>query len=388
MQSLKQVYRNKTILVTGDTGFKGAWLSLWLEQLGAKVIGYALDPPGQPNLFDAIGLAGTIIHIHGDVRDYSGLIEVIIEHQPEIIFHLAAQSLVRASYEEPRLTYETNVMGTVNLLEAARHTPSVRAVVVVTSDKCYENREWVWGYREQEPMGGRDPYSSSKGCCELVTAAYLHSYFSPEQYGKTHGIALASARAGNVIGGGDWGKDRLIPDCVRALSRKEEIILRHPNAIRPWQYVLEPLSGYLLLGASLFRDGPNNTGSWNFGPSDAETLTVGEMVNEIIRLWGEGSYRVESDGQPHEAHWLKLDCSKARGYLGWRPRYNVQTALNLSIDWYRLYYAGNSKRDLRHLMTSQIGAYMAGRSHKAHIETSGFVREVLGDSAEDVWNEL
>ncbi len=276
-----------------------------------------------------------------------------------MVFHLAAQPLVRLSYQEPRGTYETNIMGTMNVLEAVRHTPSVRVVVNVTSDKCYENREWVWGYREEDPMGGRDPYSSSKGCCELVTAAYLRSFFPPEQYGKTHGMALASARAGNVIGGGDWGKDRLVPDCVRALSRNEEIVLRYPQSIRPWQHVLEPLGGYLLLGAGLWQDGLRYVGSWNFGPSDNDVWTVEEVVREIIRLWGQGSYRVESDGHPHEAHWLKLDWSKARVHLGWHTWYNIQAALSLSIDWYRLFYAGDSKEELYRRTADQIALYMA-----------------------------
>ena len=357
---LDKAYRGKTVLVTGHTGFKGAWLSLWLIRLGARVVGYSLEPPSRPSLFEAIelGKLSEIEDIRGDVRDYSRILEVMSNSAPDMVFHLAAQSLVRLSYQEPRATYETNVMGTANLLDAVRRTGRPCAVIVVTSDKCYENREQVWGYREVDPMGGHDPYSSSKGCCELVTTAYLSSFFRPEQYGKTHEVGLSSARAGNVIGGGDWAADRLVPDCVRALSRKEEIVLRYPKAIRPWQHVLEPLSGYLLLGARLLQDAPRYTGAWNFGPSDHEAWTVEDVVQEIIRHWGSGSYRVESDGQPREAHWLKLDCSKARVHLGWRPRYDVREALKLSVAWYRQFYSENSKADLHRRTADQIAAYM------------------------------
>ena len=283
--------------------------------------------------------------------------ETFKEYQPEFVFHLAAQPLVRFSYKDPRLTYETNVMGTVNLLEAVRQTKSVRVVVNITSDKCYENKEWVWGYRENDPMGGHDPYSSSKGCAELVTSAYLRSFFSPEDYLNKHNVALASVRAGNVIGGGDWGEDRLIPDCIRALSQGKEIVIRNPNAIRPWQHVLEPLCGYLLLGAKLWDEGPKYSGAWNFGPQDGEVWTVEDMVKKIIHLRDDGSYRIERYGNPHEAHWLKLDCSKARIELQWEPRYTVKQALEKSIEWYRMFYEGSKADDMMEFTKKQIESY-------------------------------
>ncbi len=358
---LESVYAGRTVLVTGDTGFKGGWLCLWLQLLGARVIGYALRPPTEPNLFDTIGLAGGMVHIDGDVRDHAHLESIFSRHQPQIVFHLAAQPLVRLSYREPLLTYETNIMGTVNVLEAVRHTSSVRAVVSVTSDKCYENLEWVWPYRENDPLGGRDPYSSSKASAELVTSAYLRSFFSPEQYGETHEVALASARAGNVIGGGDWGEDRLLPDCVRALSRDEQIILRSPKAIRPWQYVLDPLSGYLLLGAKLWHDGAVYSGPWNFGPTDFKVWDVEQMVQGVIHLWGKGSCRMDDDKrQPHESHWLKLDSSKAKMALGWSAQCSVERALDLTVSWYRHFYEGASPEKMKETCIRQIRLFMHG----------------------------
>ena len=284
----EEFYSGKRVLVTGHTGFKGSWLTLWLTIMGAKVLGYALEPNTDPSLFNVLNLQKDIDHVIGDIRDFEKLREVITEFKPEIVFHLAAQPLVRLSYREPRLTYETNVMGTVNLLEAIRQTKSVRAVVNVTSDKCYENKEWVWGYREIDPMGGYDPYSSSKGCSELITAAYRNSYF------KNTEAAVASARAGNVIGGGDWAEDRLIPDIVRSLSQGKQIIIRNPKATRPWQHVLEPLSGYLLLGKLLYEKGQEFAEAWNFGPSDSSVMTVEEIVKKSIEIWGSGSYIVDS----------------------------------------------------------------------------------------------
>ncbi|MBW2109508.1 MAG: CDP-glucose 4,6-dehydratase, partial [Deltaproteobacteria bacterium] len=302
-------------------------------------------------------------HIYGDVRDHKHLISVFQEYQPEFVFHLAAQPLVRLSYSEPRMTYGTNVMGTVNLFEAVRATNSVRVVVNITSDKCYENKEWVWGYRENDPMGGYDPYSSSKGCAELITAAYRCSFFgysTPQPFNPSttqHSVALASVRAGNVIGGGDWGSDRLVPDCVRALSKGEEIMIRYPKAIRPWQHVLEPLSGYLLLGAKLWADGSRYAGAWNFGPSGDEVWTVKELVKELIRLWGNGSFRVDSGEHLHEAHWLKLDCSKARIELDWRPRLSISQALEKTVEWYGQFYADASPKEMRDLSERQIMEY-------------------------------
>ncbi len=354
---LRQAYRDKRVLLTGHTGFKGTWLSMWLHWMGARVMGYSLDPPGMPNMFETMNIAPTIAHIRGDVRDCNRFCDIAARFEPEIVFHLAAQPLVRLSYENPRLTYDVNVMGTVSVLEAVRKVPSVRAAVVVTSDKCYENREWVWGYREDEPMGGRDPYSSSKGCCELVVSAYLRSFFPPEEHGGKHKVALATARAGNVIGGGDWGADRLVPDCVRALSRNEEIVLRYPEAIRPWQHVLDPLGGYLLLGARLMSQGPRFAGAWNFGPSDNDMWSVKKVVSEVVRLWGGGGYRVEPSGHGHEAHRLRLDCSKARSELGWRPKYDVRTALELTVEWYRRYYANGADDALKDYTMDQIAAH-------------------------------
>lgn len=355
-------YAGKKVLVTGHTGFKGSWLSMWLKELGAEVIGYSLEPPSDPSNFEACALESRLIHIHGDVRDYEHLLSVFKEHEPEFVFHLAAQPLVRQSYQEPLVTYETNVMGTAHVLEAVRATETVHAVINVTSDKCYENREWVWGYRENDPVGGHDPYSSSKGCAELVTTAYLRSFFSSEEYGRTHTVGLASARAGNVIGGGDWGQDRLIPDCIRALSHGKEVVIRNPNAIRPWQHVLEPLYGYLLLGAKLREDGAKYCGAWNFGPMDSEIWSVEDMVKEIIRSWGEGNYRVESHGNPHEAHWLKLDCSKAKVELAWRAVYSLEYAVEQTISWYRAYNQGRACEEMRQYAVGQIEAYAEAAS--------------------------
>ena len=356
---LTDSYENRKILITGHTGFKGGWMSLWLSMLGAEVVGYSLEPPSKPSLFETIGLSKDFVEdIRGDVREFAKLYKVFSEYRPDIVFHLAAQPLVRLSYREPILTYETNVMGTVNVLEAARQTESVRVIVNVTSDKCYENKEWVWGYRENDPMGGHDPYSSSKGCSELITSAYSNSFFSPETYGKDHKMALASVRAGNVIGGGDWGEDRLVPDCVRSLSKGKEIVIRHPEAIRPWQHVLEPLFGYLLVGARLWTGGSHYSGAWNFGPSDDEVWTVEEVVREVIRLWGHGSsYQADPEKHVHEANWLKLDCSKARIKLGWKPRFSVAQSLKKSIDWYRLFYQGTEMEKLREFTEKQIQQY-------------------------------
>jgi len=352
-----EFWRGKKVFLTGHTGFKGSWLSIWLKLLGAEVIGYSLKPPSIPNNFEVCGLEAELTHIHGDVRDYKLLLSVFETYRPEFVFHLAAQPLVRLSYQEPRLTYETNIMGTVNLLEAVRATESVRAVVIVTSDKCYENREWVRGYREDDSMGGHDPYSSSKGCAELVNSAYLRSYFSPSDYGRTHRVAIASVRAGNVIGGGDWGTDRLIPDCVRALSCSQEIVIRHPKAIRPWQHVQEPLSGYLLIGSKLLENGPRYCGAWNFGPMDAEVWTVEDVVKMVCKLWEHGKYVVDTEPALHEANWLKLDCSKARLELNWSPKLNISKTLKKTIEWYRLFYSNHKSEKLKALIKQQIREY-------------------------------
>jgi len=346
------IYNGKKVLVTGHTGFKGGWLSLWLKELGAEVIGYSLDPPTQPSFFEAVDLKNKVIHIIGDVRDEKYLLSVFEKHQPEFVFHLAAQSLVRFSYQEPRLTYETNVMGTVNILEAIRKSKNVRAAVIITSDKCYENKEWFYGYREIDPMGGYDPYSSSKGCVELIVSAYRRSYF------ESLGIALSSVRAGNVIGGGDWQEDRLVPDCIRALSKGEVIQIRNPNAIRPWQYVLEPLSGYLLLALKMSEDKVKFSGVWNFGPNDNDIITVEEIVKSVIQKWGNGDYKVDTSSQPHEAGLLKLDTSKARIFLGWEPVYNMYETIKRTINWYKYFYNGVEKEKLSKITVNEIWDYI------------------------------
>lgn len=354
---LQKYYLGKTVLITGHTGFKGSWLSFWLKTIGAKVVGYSLEPPSQPNLFETIDLERDIIHYYNDVRDFDSLSHIFFKHQPEIVFHLAAQPLVLFSYKEPRLTFETNVMGTVNVFEAVRQTRSVRAMVNVTSDKCYENKEWVWGYRENDPMGGHDPYSSSKGCAELVTSAYLFSFFPPESFGNQHHTAVASVRSGNIIGGGDFIEDRLLPDCLLALSRGEDIVVRHPKAVRSWQYILAPIFGYLSLGAKLWEHGPRFNGGWNFGSITEFVWTVEDVVKEVCRLWGKGNYLISTAKNLHEAKWLKLDCSKSTIKLGWRPKYSIKQALQHTVEWYRKYYGTNDKAMIKAFTLQQIEEY-------------------------------
>lgn len=347
-------WKGKRVLLTGHTGFKGSWLSLWLQSMGAQVIGYALAPPSNPSLFEVAGVGTGMTSIIGDIRDLEHLRKVFSEHKPEVVIHMAAQALVRYSYVEPVETYSTNVMGTVNLLEMVRGTKSVKVVVNVTSDKCYENKEWEWGYRENEAMGGYDPYSNSKGCAELVTAAYRNSYFHPEKYGG-HGVAIASARAGNVIGGGDWAEDRLIPDVMRAITQGKPVNIRNPHSIRPWQHVLEPLSGYLVLAQKLYEEGANYAEGWNFGPNDEDAKPVQWIVEKLTKTWGEGaSWVVDGGDHPHEAHYLKLDCSKAKARLAWSPRWHLEDALGAIIDWQRAY---RDKKDMRELTLCQISAY-------------------------------
>lgn len=350
------IYPGKKVFVTGDTGFKGSWLALWLAELGADVTGFALEPPGTPSLFETLGLDKRIRHIQGDIRDFERLNRAVEETKPDIVFHLAAQSLVRRSYREPRLTYETNVMGTLNLFEAVRNVGTARALVNVTSDKCYENKEWVYGYRETDPMGGYDPYSSSKGCAEILTASYRNSFFHPDQYGKSHKTALASARAGNVIGGGDWAEDRLVPDCFRALSQGEPIVIRNPYGVRPWQYVLEPVAGYLWLGALLYQDGLSYSGGWNFGPYDEDILPVRDVVQSVIDMWGSGKMEIQPSPNLHEAGLLKLDISKARFDLKWEPTYRIKQALEQTVAWYREYEAGN--KNMLQFTLDQIERYI------------------------------
>ena len=350
------VYKGKKVLVTGHTGFKGSWLTSWLIILGAEVIGYSLEPPSEPNLFKVIKLEKNITHITGDVRDEEHLFKIFKKYKPEFVFHLAAQSLVRFSYREPKLTYETNVIGTVNVLEAARSIKNVKVCMIITSDKCYENREWLFGYRETDPMGGYDPYSASKGCTELVVTSYRTSFLNPDDYGKKHQTALSSVRAGNVIGGGDWGEDRLIPDCVKALSQNRKILIRYPKAVRPWQFVLEPLSGYLWLGALMYQNGNKFSDAWNLGPLDNYTLTVEQVIKKAIKLWGGGELKIRQNPKYHENKLLKLDISKACFCLKWKPVYKVDEAIEKTMAWYNKFY--KEKINMHKFTLKQIGEYV------------------------------
>lgn len=349
-------YRRKRVFITGHTGFKGSWLCLFLHKLGADIYGYALNPPTEPSLFKLAHIDGFVSSVIGDIRDLNKLRETIQQVQPEIVIHMAAQPLVRESYIHPIETYQTNVIGTANLLEACRNIPSIKAIVNVTTDKCYENKEWFWGYRENEPLGGHDPYSSSKACSELVTSAYRNSFFSPKDYHE-HGIAIASARAGNVIGGGDWAEDRLIPDFIRALLQKKQVTIRNPHAIRPWQHVMEPLTGYLMLAERLYSEGTVFGEAWNFGPDDNDAQNVEWVIKTICDLWGnDASYAVESNNQqPHEATYLKLDCSKAKVKLGWHPVWNIQKALQAVVEWNKAYFEG---AEMKSITEKQIDEYL------------------------------
>jgi CDP-glucose 4,6-dehydratase len=354
-------WAGRRVLLTGHTGFKGAWLALWLRELGAEVYGFALPPPSDPSLHTLVRGGALVRDIMGDVRDLAAVRAAYAEARPDVVLHLAAQALVRPSFEDPVGTYATNVLGTVHVLEAARLQGDVQAVVVVTSDKAYENREWCWAYRESEAMGGYDPYSSSKGCAELVTAAYRRSFFAVTP--DDNRAAIASARAGNVVGGGDWAVDRIVPDCVRAFLAGEKVALRNPQATRPWQHVLEPLAGYLLLAERLATAGAARVDfadAWNFGPNESDALPVGELVEILVRHWGEGAGWVDDSApKPHEAHYLKVDSSKARARLGWRPVLGVQEALAWCADWYRRQAAGEAALSL---CLEQITRYQARMS--------------------------
>lgn len=350
MQSVNSTFwKRKRILLTGHTGFKGSWLSLWLQSMGAEVHGLALKPPTIPSLFIEANVGDGMQSTIGDIRDFPKVLATLQASKPDIIIHMAAQPLVRYSYQEPVETYATNVMGTVHVLEAARKVGSVKAIVNVTTDKCYENKEWVWGYREDEPMGGHDPYSNSKGCSELVTSAYRRSFF------QKSGIALGSARAGNVIGGGDWATDRLIPDILRAFEKSQSAIIRNPHAIRPWQHVLESLSGYLILAERLYIDGQIFSEGWNFGPYDEDTRTVEWIVERMVQAWGnDAGWQLDGGIHPHEANYLKLDISKTKNKLGWHPRWNLQTALDNIVDWHRHWL---SKADVQGKCLNQINDF-------------------------------
>jgi CDP-glucose 4,6-dehydratase len=362
-------WNSRKVFVTGHTGFKGSWLALWLLSMGADVCGYALDPPTDPSLYRLLGLDAKLHSVRGDIRDLPALDSALHDFRPEIVIHMAAQPLVRLSYQNPVETYATNVQGTVHLLDAVRRAPSVRAVVVVTSDKCYENQEWHWPYREQEPMGGHDPYSSSKGCAELVTAAYRRSFFQNPQPGGRP-VSVASARAGNVIGGGDWALDRLVPDIMRAFALGESVVIRNPEAVRPWQHVLEPLAGYLALAQRLFVDGAAFAEGWNFGPSDSDARPVRYLVSELARLWGDAAFwhAVEPE-KVHEAHLLRLDSSKARAQLGWTSCWSLDETLAHTVEWYKTFYSGE---DVSALTLKQIQSFMQQSNTRSNAKPAKF----------------
>lgn len=344
-----RVYRGRRVLLTGHTGFKGGWLSLWLAELGARVTGMSLAPPTNPNLFEAARVGERLTHVEADIRDFERTRAVWRQCRPEIVFHLAAQSLVRESYADPLRTVQTNVMGTTHLLELARTEARPAAIVLVTSDKCYENREWVYPYREDDRLGGSDLYSMSKAGAELAASAYRRAFFPPERLAE-HGVAVATARAGNVFGGGDWAADRLVPDCFRALLEGRTITVRNSGAVRPWQHVLDPLSGYLLLGARLFEGDPaarrRACEAWNFGPSADNARSVRELVEALVAAWGEGGWRAEQEADaPHEHTLLRLAIDKARAGLGWRPRWDFETAVAHTVQWYKAFRAGDDMAD-------------------------------------------
>ena len=332
-------FKGKRVLVTGHTGFKGSWLSIWLQELGAEVIGVGLDPYSEKDNYVLSGIGRKIkADLRADIRDGERMKAIFAEYQPEIVFHLAAQPLVRLSYEIPVETYQTNVMGSINIMEACRITDSVKVVVMITTDKCYENREQIWGYREDEPMGGYDPYSSSKGAAEIAISSWRRSFFNPKDYGKSHHVAIASCRAGNVVGGGDWAKDRIIPDCIRALEADRPIEIRSPKAIRPWQHVLEPLSGYLLLASKMLQEPTRYCEGWNFGPRTESITPVWQVATLLTQFYGKGSLKDVSDPNAlHEANLLMLDISKAHFRLNWQPHTNLTQCIQLTADWYKRY---------------------------------------------------
>jgi CDP-glucose 4,6-dehydratase len=346
-------WKGKRIFLTGHTGFKGTWLSIWLLELGAKIKGYSLQPPTEPSLYNLCNMDDLVDSTIGDIRDFEILRQEMQNFKPDIVIHMAAQPLVRESYNNPIDTYSTNVMGTVHILEAVRNTESVKVFLNITTDKCYDNKEWVWGYRENDQLGGYDPYSNSKACSELVTSAYRNSFFQSTT--KSEIKSIASARAGNVIGGGDWATDRLIPDFFRALLNIEPIMIRNPHAIRPWQHVLEPLSGYLLLCEQMYQNNGQFSQSWNFGPSQSDAQTVEYIVKQLCDKWDNNAgFVIDQNPQPHEAYYLKLDCSKANSELGWFPKWNLDIAIDKIVEWNKRYLQGN---DVRTICIQQIVEY-------------------------------
>lgn len=349
----REFWEGKRVLLTGHTGFKGSWLALWLRELDAEVTGFALDPSTEPSLFELARVGQDINDVRGDLRDLGALLEVVAETQPEIVLHLAAQPLVREAYRDPLGTYSSNVIGTLNLLEAIRQTGGVRAVVLVTTDKVYANQEWPWPYRENEALGGHDPYSSSKACCELLAQSYTASFFPPASHAE-HGLALATARAGNVLGGGDFAAERLIPDVLKAWSAGEPVTLRYPQAVRPWQHALEPLAGYLLLAHRLFTKGPEFSGAWNFGPGEADMCSVGEVVGRLARQWPDAPGVQVEPSELHEAGLLRLDSARARQLLGWRTRWSLRECLEHTLEWHLAWKRGD---DLRAVTLDQLNLY-------------------------------
>lgn len=366
-------WQDKKVLVTGHTGFKGSWLSLWLQLLGAKVVGLALDPPTEPNLFSIADVGRDMTSLIGNITDFELIKSIQLKYQPNIIFHLAAQPLVRFSYDNPIETYATNVMGVVNLLESVRQANlHAKAIIIITSDKCYENKEWIWPYREHDALGGYDPYSNSKACAELVSAAFRNSYF---QNGTSARIGIATARAGNVIGGGDWAQDRLIPDIIRSLSNHSEIILRYPHALRPWQHVLEPLHGYLQLAEKIFHYPTEFSEAWNFGPNEADVKSVSWIVENILHYWRFPiSWQVLKNNPLHEAKYLQLDSSKAKTRLGWQPRWNIEKALQETLYWYQSYQHG---ANMRHITLAQISSFAKNLLPKSDLAIHPHHQEVL-----------
>lgn len=347
-------WKGRKVFITGHTGFKGSWLSLWLQSLGAELSGYALQPPSSPNLFELAKVDRGMHSIQGDIRDAERLQKAMQRAEPEIVIHMAAQPLVRYSYNSPVETFQVNVLGTVHVLESVRHCPSVRTAVCVTSDKCYENREWCWGYRETEALGGHDPYSSSKACAELAAAAYRKSFFEAAGHGGPS-VAIATVRAGNVIGGGDWAQDRLIPDIMRAFLEKREVVLRNPEAVRPWQHVLDPLYGYMCLAEKLWEADQEFDGAWNFGPGDEQSRSVAWIVDSLAAFWGDGaSWKIVQDHSLHESSQLRLDCSKARHDLHWRARLPLSQALDWTVAWYRAFQQG---KDMQAFSRQQINSF-------------------------------